>query len=164
MKVKAFNKVVDEQSDALYRFILKHVRDEATASDIVQESFERLWNKRNEVNEKKVKSYLFSTAYHLMIDWQRKESKEVNFEENESDTMMTDTFSNNYTGAKEYVEQLLDDLSAQQKAVLLLRDYEGYNYKEIGEITALNESQVKVYIHRARHYLKEKIGKIESII
>jgi len=164
MKVKAFNKVVDEQSDALYRFILKHLRDEATASDIVQESFERLWNKRNEVNEKKVKSYLFSTAYHLMIDWQRKESKQVNFEENESDTMMTVTFSNNYTGAKEYVEQLLDDLSAQQKAVLLLRDYEGYNYKEIGEITALNESQVKVYIHRARHYLKEKIGKIESII
>jgi RNA polymerase sigma-70 factor (ECF subfamily) len=164
MKVKAFNKVVDEQSDALYRFILKHLRDEATASDIVQESFERLWNKRNEVNEKKVKSYLFSTAYHLIIDWQRKESKQVNFEENESDTMMTVTFSNNYTGAKEYVEQLLDDLSAQQKAVLLLRDYEGYNYKEIGEITALNESQVKVYIHRARHYLKEKIGKIESII
>ncbi len=164
MKVKAFNKLVDEQSDALYRFIRKNVRDEATASDIVQESFERLWNNRNGVNEKKAKSYLFSTAYHLMIDWQRKESKQVNFQENELDTTMTVTFSNNYTGAKEYVEQLLDDLSAQQKAVLLLRDYEGYNYKEIGEITALNESQVKVYIHRARHYLKEKIGKIESII
>ena len=36
----------------------------------------------------------------------------------------------------------------------MLRDYEGYNYNEIGEITGLNESQVKVYIFRARKLLK----------
>jgi RNA polymerase sigma-70 factor (ECF subfamily) len=48
--------------------------------------------------------------------------------------------------------------------VILLRDYEGYNYKEIGELTNLNESQVKVYIYRARVFLKNFIGKMEVVI
>ena len=45
--------------------------------------------------------------------------------------------------------------------MILLRDYEGYDYKEIGEITGLSESQVKVYIYRGRVALKEFIGKFE---
>jgi RNA polymerase sigma-70 factor (ECF subfamily) len=46
----------------------------------------------------------------------------------------------------------------------MLRDYEGYSYEEIGEITTLSESQVKVYIYRARTAMKEFIGKIENVI
>jgi DNA-directed RNA polymerase specialized sigma24 family protein len=46
----------------------------------------------------------------------------------------------------------------------MLRDFEGYTYEEIGEITGLNESQVKVYIYRARLALKEYIGSIENVI
>jgi RNA polymerase sigma-70 factor (ECF subfamily) len=46
----------------------------------------------------------------------------------------------------------------------LLRDYEGYSYDEIGEITGLNESQVKVYIYRARISLKNYLVKMEYIV
>jgi RNA polymerase sigma-70 factor (ECF subfamily) len=45
-----------------------------------------------------------------------------------------------------------------------LRDYEGYSYEEIGEITGLNESQVKVYIYRARLALKQYIGSLENVL
>jgi RNA polymerase sigma-70 factor (ECF subfamily) len=48
--------------------------------------------------------------------------------------------------------------------VILLRDYEGYSYQEIGELTNLGESQVKVYIYRARVFLKKYIGKIEVVV
>jgi len=47
---------------------------------------------------------------------------------------------------------------------LLLRDYEGYNYEEIGEICKLNESQVKVYIYRSRVFLKNYIGEMERVL
>ena len=53
----------------------------------------------------------------------------------------------------------VDKLPETQKMVLLLRDYEGYSYKEIGDLVALNESQVKVYIYRARVFLKNYIRK-----
>jgi RNA polymerase sigma-70 factor (ECF subfamily) len=46
----------------------------------------------------------------------------------------------------------------------MLRDYEGYSYEEIASITGLTESQVKVYIFRARMFLKNYIGSIETVI
>jgi RNA polymerase sigma-70 factor (ECF subfamily) len=46
----------------------------------------------------------------------------------------------------------------------MLRDYEGYAYQEIGEITGLNESQVKVYIFRARAALKKYIVSLDMVI
>jgi len=45
-----------------------------------------------------------------------------------------------------------------------LRDYEGYDYIEIGKITGLTESQVKVYIFRARNFLKNYIGRMEVLV
>jgi len=48
--------------------------------------------------------------------------------------------------------------------VVMLRDYEGYSYGEISDITGLTETQVKVYIYRARVYLKNYIGSMEQVI
>ena len=67
-------------------------------------------------------------------------------------------------GLKEILNMGLEQLPEIQKTVLLLRDYEGYDYQEIGDITNLTESQVKVYIFRARTFLKNYIGKIETVI
>ncbi len=58
----------------------------------------------------------------------------------------------------------LQQLTTLQKSLVLLKDYEGYSYEEIGKITGLNESQVKVYLHRARLQIKTFIGKLENII
>jgi RNA polymerase sigma-70 factor (ECF subfamily) len=63
----------------------------------------------------------------------------------------------------EVLKEAVDRLPEIQKMVLLLRDYEGYSYEEIGEMANLNESQVKVYIYRARVFLKKYIGKMEIV-
>ena len=55
-------------------------------------------------------------------------------------------------------------LSETQRSLVMLKDYEGYSYEEIGKIMNLNESQVKVYLHRARLQLKEYIVKVENVI
>jgi RNA polymerase sigma-70 factor (ECF subfamily) len=60
--------------------------------------------------------------------------------------------------------EALGKLPNIQRSVILLRDYEGYSYEEIGEITGLNESQVKVYIYRARVFLKEYIGSLDTVV
>jgi len=58
----------------------------------------------------------------------------------------------------------LNTLPEIQRSVILLRDYEGYNYEEIAEVTELTLSQVKVYIFRGRQKLKEYIGSIEAVL
>jgi RNA polymerase sigma-70 factor (ECF subfamily) len=52
----------------------------------------------------------------------------------------------------------INELNPIQKSLVLLKDYEGYSYQEIGEIMHLSESQVKVYLHRARLILKNKLS------
>jgi RNA polymerase sigma-70 factor (ECF subfamily) len=161
MTLNEYNQAVNNFSDGLYRFVLKNIRDIHKAEDIVQDSYEKLWKNVDNVNFEKVKSYLFTTAYHTMIDRIRKEkrssfSEELNLKEQ--------SHENNYSDLKEILNEAIERLPELQRMVLLLRDYEGYSYKEIGEMASLSESQVKVYIYRARIFLKKYIGKIEVLV
>jgi RNA polymerase sigma factor (sigma-70 family) len=161
MTVEEFNLSVDCFSDNIYRFILKNIRDTDKAKDIVQDTYEKLWVKVDTVSYEKVKSYLFTTAYHTMIDMIRRERKigdmaEVRYENY--------SHSEQYSDLNEILHEAVNKLPEDQKAVIMLRDYEGYSYEEIGEITGLNESQVKVYIYRARIFLKDYIKSLETVI
>lgn len=160
VSIVQYNQAVDDWSDSIYRFILKNVRDTDLSKDLVQDTFEKFWLKREDVDAEKVKSYLFTMAYHLVIDHTRRQKFKGEFNEITS----TPSYSPDYNNAQEVLEQLVNELPEIQKAVIMLRDYEGYSYQEIAEITSLNESQVKVYIFRARKYLKERIGKMEVLI
>ena len=161
MTTAEYNKCVDEHADGLYRFILKNIKDEEEARDIIQDSFEKMWRNVENVEGNKAKSYLFTTAYHTMIDRIRKKKHVSDYTEvNEESLFHTEQYSD----LKQILDNAINLLPDIQKAVILLRDYEGYSYEEIGKIAGLNESQVKVYIYRARLFLKEYIGTMEKVI
>lgn len=161
MTTSEYNKSVDEFSDNIYRFALKNLRDVEKAKDIVQDTFERLWIKAEDVSFEKVKSYLFTTAYHAMVDLSRKEKRVGEYNEKKVSKI---GHNEQYSDAKEILDEAVSKLPELQRKLILLRDYEGYSYEEIGKITDLNESQVKVYIFRARKFLKDYIGNIEAIL
>ncbi len=161
MTVEEYNKSVDLYSDGIFRFILKNIKDEDEAKDIVQDTYEKLWIRASEVSFEKVKSYLFSAAYHTMIDKIRKNKRVINLSDEIDDL---GTYTDTYNGLSEVLDEALRQLSEIQRSVILLRDYEGYAYNEIAEITDLSESQVKVYIYRGRLALKKYIGSIEVLI
>lgn len=161
MTVKEYNKVVDDHADSLYRFILKSIKDGDRANDIVQDSFEKLCMNVAEIESGVAKSWLFSTAYHKMIDNLRRESKMVLTESyNDQDLF----YDGSYSDLKELLNMALERLQEQQKTVILLRDYEGYSYREISEITGLSEPVVKISIYRGRMELRKFIGKIETVV
>jgi len=161
MTVEEYNKSVDLHADGIYRFALKTLKDQDKAKDTVQDTYEKLWVKHSEVSFEKVKSYLFTTAYHASIDLIRKEKKKGEYE---SSGIFETSSSEQYSDIHEVLNRAVDQLPEIQKSVLLLRDYEGYSYEEIGEMTGLNESQVKVYIFRARLFLKNYLVSIENVI
>ena len=161
MTSKEYNQAVDLYSDNVYRFILKNIRDEERARDIVQDSYEKLWRNADNVNYEKVKSYLFTTAYHTMIDVIRKNKRQTYMEDYQ---IPEDVHDEQYSDLKEVLNEAVKRLPDIQRTVILLRDYEGYSYKEIGDVTSLSEAQVKVYIFRARVFLKNYIGKMEMVV
>ncbi len=161
MNVKEYNQSVDLYSDHVFRFILKNIRDEERARDIVQDSYEKLWRNAGNVNADKVKSYLFTTAYHTMIDVLRKDKRQTFLEDYQ---IPEETHDEQYSDLTEILSEAVKRLPGIQRSVILLRDYEGYSYQEIGEITTLSEAQVKVYIYRARVFLKNYIGRMEVVL
>ena len=161
MTLAEYNSAVDMHADGIYRFAVKHLRDEDLAKDVVQESFARLWMKVDEVEGVKAKSYLFTTAHHVMIDEVRKGARSTRMEEHHQDIRHT---SQGQPDLKEVLDAALATLPAIQRSVVLLRDLEGYSYEEIAELTALNLAQVKVYIYRGRTALKEYIGQLELVL
>lgn len=161
MTVPEYNQCVESNSDNLYRFILKNIRNEEKAKDIVQDTFEKMWRKVSDISSEKCKSYLFTTGYRTMIDLIRREKKQGNFDEVKENKLAHDK---QYSDLNEILHEALDRLPEDQKSVVLLRDYEGYSYKEISDITDLSEAQVKVYIYRARVALKKYLVKVEYLV
>ena len=149
-----FNKYIDTFSDNIFRFVLKSLQNRETAEDIVQDTFEKLWINRNSVQSEKIKSYLFKTAYNSMIDFFRREKYKNTFIESEKNS---GSHSEHYSDLQEILHKLIMNLPENQRTVILLRDYEGYSYSEISEITEQTEAQVKINIYRARVYLKDCI-------
>jgi RNA polymerase sigma-70 factor (ECF subfamily) len=139
----------------VYRFIVKNIRHTEDAQDIVQSAFEKLWVNRAQVLPEKAKSYLFTVAYHQMIDHIRKSNKMPLSDEA---SIPHQPINQAQTELKELLMRAVNELNPTQKSLVLLKDYEGYSYQEIAEIMNLSDSQVKVYLHRARIILKNKLS------
>ncbi|MCB0793896.1 MAG: RNA polymerase sigma factor [Flavobacteriales bacterium] len=161
MNLQEYNAAVDQHADGLYRFALKHLRDEDQAKDVVQDSFTRLWVRLEGVDGSKVKSYLFTTAHHLIVDEVRKRSRSTVMEEKHEQLRWSEQ---EQPDLQAVLEAGLSTLPEVQRSVVLLRDLEGYSYDEIAEITGLNLAQVKVYIYRGRMALKEYIGSLDLVV
>jgi RNA polymerase sigma-70 factor (ECF subfamily) len=151
---------VDRYADGVYRFALKIMKEMDTAKDIVQDAFEKLWINRKSVDVNKAKSYLFTVAYHAMIDSKRR----YKHHEKYINEVFDETCNNQYSDLNELLHRAVEQLPDVQKSVLLLRDYEGYSYEEIEKITGLTAAQVKIYIHRARQQMKQYIGNMNVFV
>ncbi|MBP1645419.1 MAG: polymerase subunit sigma-24 [Bacteroidetes bacterium] len=158
MTEKEYNLCINNYSDSAFRFLVKNIKDSDTAKDILQETFTKLWEKKEDVEFGKAKSYIFTSAYHTMINNIKYNSLKFNIPQTQTIT------SNSYNDINEVLNEALEQLPQIQKASILLRDYEGYSYNEIGDILNLSQEQVKINIFRARVKLKEYIVTIDNVL
>ncbi|MDR0802655.1 RNA polymerase sigma factor [Fluviicola sp.] len=160
MTRKEYNKAVELYADNLFRFVVKHTQNKMLSEDIVQDTFSKVWEKHESIEALKAKSYLFTTAYHQLVDTLKKEKRSGSFD---GQNVKQDDPLSHLFDVQKTLQEAVNKLPEIQKTVILLRDYEGYNYNEIAEITSLNESQVKVYIFRARQTLKNYLKSTELV-
>ncbi len=162
MTGQQYNECVNLYADNVYRFILKNIRHVEDARDIVQTAFEKMWRNRDSVENDKSKSYLFTVAYNQMIDHIRK-GKRITLTDEFADTTRGSNLQPE-ANVQQTLREALNRLNETQRSLVMLKDYEGYNYDEIGKITGLNESQVKVYLHRARITLRNYLVSKENVM
>jgi len=161
MTEREYNHCVNLYADNVYRFILKNLGHQEDARDIVQGAFEKMWINREQVENERCKSYLFTVAYHQMIDHIRKNKRVTLREEFSEHVKVAGTVHHD---SKRILHEAVNRLNETQKSLVMLKDYEGYSYEEIGKITGLSDSQVKVYLHCARLQLREYLVRPENVI
>lgn len=161
MTEKEYNNCVKQYADNVFRFIVKNLKHEEDSRDIVQTAFEKMWKNRDSVEVEKSKAFLFTVAYNQMIDHIRK-NKRVVLKESFNENVKVDFQHSKQSN--QILMQAVNKLNETQRSLVMLKDYEGYSYEEIGRITGLNESQVKVYLHRARIVLKNYLVSKENVI
>ena len=152
---KDYKVAVQEYTKNLYRYLFKTLRDEEAAKDLTQDCFLKLWGNKEKIDPLKIKSWLFSVAHNGMLNYLRSEARKTSIENQKTESLPM-VFQHDFE-LKEIIDLSLKELDPLQRSIILLRDLEGYNYMEIGEMLSLNESQVKVYLFRARQKMKNII-------
>ena len=156
MNRKEYNSVVREQASNLFGFAYKFLRDEEDSKDIVQDVFETLWKNRKKVDVSFSKAWLYRCTHNALINFSKKKGRMIY----NSDRVPEKVSYDNLYETKQIVEKILLYLPPIQKSIVLLRDLEGYSYKEIGDILTISEAQVKVYLFRARKKMKNRLKEL----
>ncbi len=161
MQIKDFNVLVDKMKDKMYRLALRVVRNEEDAHEVVQESFIKVWKKREKIAEVDNKeAYCMTIARNMAIDLLRAKKMSISdIDEHYDIETKTANPENALVAKDQYVDllKIIDTLPESHKLVIHLRDIEGYTYKEIAELTDFSVEKVKVYLHRARTRLRQII-------
>lgn len=161
MKRSQYNNVVNQCSNNLFGYAFRFLRDREDAKDIVQDVFEKLWNNRKKVEAEKAKSWLFTTAHNAMINFRKRKGR-IHLTD---DVQIFDHgVSNHHFESLQVVDRAVSILPPVQKSIILLRDLEGYSYKEIGEILSLSDAQVKVYLFRGRKKIKKQLKGLVELV
>ncbi len=155
MNVKEYNRAVDEFSDDLFRFALRYTSNRDESNDAVQDCFLTLWEHHTEVKAKGAKGYLMRVLYRSLVDRHRHKAHLVVGVEH----MHEQAYSpNQEMELHDQIEQMLRTLPEIQRTLLLLRDLEGYSYREMADITGLSQQQVMTYLYRARVRARKFFG------
>lgn len=166
---KAMGMLVQQHQQYAFNLAFRIVCNEDDARDVVQDSFIKIWKSMNQYNpEIKFTTWMYKIVTNTAIDLLRSNKKKnlVNIDDfqekiiqasnNNPETLL----NNKETG--HLIRSISDTLSEKQKLVFVLKDLQGLNSSEVGEILNLSSSSIKSNLYHARKVIKEKMQKILS--
>ena len=151
-------------SDKLFRLALRITMNRAEAEDVVQDTLLKVWEHREEWEQiNNLEAFAIATCRNRALDVMKRAGR--NTEKLDEMAHFSSQTPQEQLEANEQislVNRLMDDLPEVQRTIMLLRDIEGKTYQEIAQTLDISETQVKVYLHRARTKIKERIWTINT--
>lgn len=172
----AFEEIVKMYQQKVCNTIFFMIKNENIVEDLAQEVFIKVYRNITKFNEESsLYTWIYRITMNTCIDQIKKEKKLIyvsTFIETEDGEMeaqfedekqrLDDILENKIR--KETLLKAIKSLSAEQRALIVLRDIQEFKYMEIAEMLKLNLGTVKSKISRARQNLKELLEKEGTFI
>ena len=164
MDTVAYEGVVRDEKDRIYSYATRMLRHTAEAQDVAQEALVKLWQHRSCVEADGARFWLTRTAHNLCIDRirRRRSRPEVDTELKDDITADNRVGPGRLAESAELgrlIEGALGELSARDRALLILREVQGLPYAEIAGIVNVPLGTLKARLHRAREQLRTKLAR-----
>jgi len=162
---EALAELYDRFGGLVYRVILRIVRDQATAEDLVQETFLRAWNRAGgfDAGRGAVGPWLLAVARNRAIDYlryqRRRSESSIDLNETEHPALFADMRSDplNFDHAR-HVKRALEQLNPQQREAIELAYFEGMSQSEVARRMDQPLGTVKTWMRRALQQMREALG------
>jgi RNA polymerase sigma-70 factor (ECF subfamily) len=163
MDEAVFRRQVLEHKDRVFTYAAWLLKDREEARDVVQEALVRLWKNRDKIRPRTARGWLLKTTYRLCIDRvrRRKVRREVHGEsllDPAADTGPTPERLAVSGETGKAIEGALRELSAKDRAIVILREVQGMAYEEIAHTMEMPLGTVKAKLHRARDRLRRELS------
>jgi len=151
--------------DNLFLTACRILENRDDAEDAVQETMIRLWNLRDDLGKyDNLIALAMTITKNQCIDKIRSRAKTVSIEQ---DVYRRAGPDNPYLrlerkNTEEVVKAIIKDLPALQKAIITMKDIEGYELSEIAEITGGNVEAIRVNLSRARKKVREAFVRLTT--
>lgn len=162
----ALNRIMDRWSRSLHAFVFRYVQHREEASDLVQETFVRVYQHRERYRpDGKFSTWLFTIAVNLCrnrMRWRRRHPT-VSLDDEEADGRTREARESPGTSPGAAVErqesiravrEAIARLSHELRTAFILSQYEGLSHEEIARIANCTPKAVETRIYRARKKLK----------
>lgn len=165
MKTLDFHTDILPMKDRLFRLALSITLDRTEAEDITQETLVRVWERRKEWPQiENIQAWCMTIARRLALDAVEKAKihaeREAEVADYQRSAISSPAPADEALDRRQRVEavrRLISQLPEVQRTIIELRDIEGLRYDEIAQLTGTSETQVKVYLHRARKKIREQL-------
>ncbi len=157
---QAFEKIYQLYSSRLYGNLLKLVKSETEAQEILQDVFLKIWENRQNIDiEKSFRSYLFKIAENKVVDFFRKVARDKKRE-----AQLISLATNEYVPVEELLQsdekaailqKAIDSLPPQRQQVFRLCKLEGKSYKEVSEQLGISVSTISDHIVKATKSIRD---------
>ena len=154
-----FEFILRENNKRIFNYLLKILRNQEDAEDILQDVFVSFYLKMENINENASLSYLYKTAYNKALNLiKSREKKRLLTREHRINSETRENKSNQEDRKKEMIKKAFSKLPPKYAVLLELQYYQKMSYKEIAKTLSTTISAVDSKLVRAKKKLKKIIS------
>lgn len=154
-----FRLQVNTNQNGLYAVCYQMLKNSLEAEEVVQDSFIKLWQAK-ENGTKQTKAWLYRVAKNQCLDLLRRRQHEMKYQQYSLlDEKVARSACDELINAElsEHISLAIEELKEPYKSLIVLREISQLSYQQLADVLDLNVQQIKVYLHRARKALKQKL-------